>query len=230
MASRLMARGIPRAWAWMARTASSENRVSVRPARAQVARRYPSASAAVRAGAGIVVAELDPLVQGGHVADPEPAPQGGLADEHDGGRGPVIDPGVGQHPDRLELVVGEEVRLIDRDDDVPVFLLGLGGEGGLDLGDEGGVVEAGGLAERGGHRAVQAAHPDLGVGQVDQGMPGGVQAVGGGAEGDSLPRADLPGKHPRARGRRSASAAGRRLLCGQPSRTGRPRGWPSRTA
>jgi hypothetical protein len=31
-ASRLMARGRPRAWAWMARTASSENSVSERPA------------------------------------------------------------------------------------------------------------------------------------------------------------------------------------------------------
>src|SRR6266566_4696477 len=45
MASRLRARGRPRAWPWMARTASSENRVSVRPARARWARRYPAASA-----------------------------------------------------------------------------------------------------------------------------------------------------------------------------------------
>jgi hypothetical protein len=159
-----------------------------------------------------VVPELDPLVQGGHVTDPEPAPQGGLADEHDGGRGPVIDPGVGQHPDRLELVVGQEVRLVDRDDDVPVFLFCLGGEGGFDLGDEGGVVEAGGLAERGGHRAVQAAHSDLGVGQVDQGVPGGVQAVGGGAEGDGLPRADLPRYHPEPAGGDQPAEPGDGLL------------------
>ena len=40
MASRLMARGSPRAWAWMARTASSLKRVSVRPARARGSQPY----------------------------------------------------------------------------------------------------------------------------------------------------------------------------------------------
>jgi hypothetical protein len=35
------------------------------------------------------------------------------------------------------------VRFVDCEDDVPVSLAGLGGQGGLDLGDQGGVVEAG---------------------------------------------------------------------------------------
>ena len=48
-----MARGVPRAWEWMTRTASSEKRVSLRPAWARWARRYPSASAAVIAGEGM---------------------------------------------------------------------------------------------------------------------------------------------------------------------------------
>jgi hypothetical protein len=78
---------------------------------------------------------------------------------------------------------------------VPVPLVGLGGEGGLDLGDEGGVVEAGCLAEGHGDGAVDAAHPDLGVGQVDQGVPGGVQPVGRGAQCHGLPGADLAGQH-----------------------------------
>jgi hypothetical protein len=56
---------------------------------------------------------------------------------------------------------------------VPVFLVGLGGQRGLDLGDQGGVVEAGRLAERGGHGAVNAAYPDLRVRQVDE-TPHGV--------------------------------------------------------
>lgn len=59
-------------------------------------------------------------------------------------------------------------------------------------------MEAGGLAERGGYRAVQAAHADLGVGQVDDGVPGGVQAAGGSADGDGLPGSDLPGQRPEA--------------------------------
>src|SRR5205807_10300510 len=46
----------------------------------------------------------------------------------------------------------EHVRFVDREDDVPVPLVGLGGECCLDLGDQGGVVEAGCLAERGGQR------------------------------------------------------------------------------
>src|ERR1700677_518082 len=53
VARRLMARGMPRAQEWMTRTASSENRVSLRPAWVRWARRYPSASAAVIAGEGM---------------------------------------------------------------------------------------------------------------------------------------------------------------------------------
>jgi len=49
------------------------------------------------------------------------------------------------------------VRFVDGEDDVAVALVGFGGERGLDLGDEVGGVEAGGLAERGGQGAVDAA-------------------------------------------------------------------------
>ena len=47
---------------------------------------YPLASAGGERGRGDVVAELDALVEGGHVTDPQAAPQGGLADEQDGQR------------------------------------------------------------------------------------------------------------------------------------------------
>jgi len=40
---------------------------------------------------------------------------------------------------------------------VPVSLVGFGGQRGLDLGDQGGVVETGPLAERGGDGSVDAA-------------------------------------------------------------------------
>ncbi len=83
---------------------------------------------------------------------------------------------------------------------MPVALAGLGGQGGLDLGDQRGVVEAGRLAQGGGDGAVDPSGADLGVGQVDQGVAGGVQPVGGGADGHGLPGADLPGQHPEAAG------------------------------
>ena len=63
---------------------------------------------------------------------------------------------AGEHADGLELVGGEHVRFVDGEDDVAVALVGFGGECCLDLGDEVGGVEAGGLAERGGQGAVDA--------------------------------------------------------------------------
>ena len=83
---------------------------------------------------------------------------------------------------------------------MPVSFFCLGGERGLGLGDEGGVVEAGGLAEGGGDGAVDAAHPDLRVGQVDQGVAGGVQAGHGGAGGCRLAAADFAGQRAKAAG------------------------------
>jgi hypothetical protein len=79
-------------------------------------------------------------------------------------------------------------------------LVGLGGQGGFDLGYEGGVVEAWCLAQGQGYRSVDAAHAYLGVGQVDEGVAGGVQPVGGGAQGRCLPGADFAGQHPQAAG------------------------------
>ena len=87
---------------------------------------------------------------------------------------------------------------IDGQQHVPVSFFCLGGERGLDLGDESGVVEAGGLAEGGGDGAVDAAHPDLRVGQVDQGVAGGVQAGYGGAGGYRLAAADFAGQRAQA--------------------------------
>jgi hypothetical protein len=60
-------------------------------------------------GRGDVVAELDALVQGGHVADAEPAPQGGLADEQDAERRPGIEVVIRQHPHGLQLLAREQL-------------------------------------------------------------------------------------------------------------------------
>jgi hypothetical protein len=56
------------------------------------------------------------------------------------------------------------------------------------------VVEAGRPAERGDHGTVQTAHADGWVGQVDDGVPGGVQVGESGADGHGLAGADLPGE------------------------------------
>jgi hypothetical protein len=46
---------------------------------------------------------------GCHVTDPQAAPQGGLADEQDGQRRAGIKVAVREHPDRFQLLVGEQV-------------------------------------------------------------------------------------------------------------------------
>jgi hypothetical protein len=50
---------------------------------------------------------------------------------------------IRQHADGLQLLAGHQVRFVDGQDDVAVALVGLGGQGGLDLRGEGGVVEVG---------------------------------------------------------------------------------------
>src|SRR2546427_5098497 len=105
---------------------------------------------------------------------------------------------VRDHADGLQLVAGEHVRFVDGEDDVAVALVGFGGECCLDLGDEVGGVEAGGLAERGGQGAVDAPDADLGVGEVDEGVAGRVEGGGGGAGGGGVFRAGLA--RPGARG------------------------------
>src|SRR6266702_1749613 len=75
----------------------------------EVAADVPAGFRRAERGCGDVVAELDALVQGGHVADAEPAPQGGLADQQDGQRGPGIKIAIGQHSHGVQLLAGEQV-------------------------------------------------------------------------------------------------------------------------
>ena len=58
------------------------------------------------------VADGDPLVQGGEHAEAEAVPQGGLADEQGGERAAGVHVVVGQHADRFELLVVQQVRLV----------------------------------------------------------------------------------------------------------------------
>ncbi len=64
------------------------------------------------------------------------------------------------------------------------------------LGDQRGGVEAGDPAQPGHEGGVEAAGADRGVGQVDDGVPGGVELGERGAQRDGLARADLPGDDP----------------------------------
>lgn len=80
----------------------------------------------------------------------------------------------------------------DEDGCSAVFDL-FGGEGVGGLGDEGGVVGQG-LPAQGCHDlVVDAADPDGGVGQVDEGVAGRVQRGQRGADRDGFAGADLAG-------------------------------------
>ena len=57
------------------------------------------------------------------------------------------------------------------------------------------MVGFGDAAERGHDGVVDAADADGGVAQVDEGVPGGVQAGEGGAQGHGLAGADFAGDH-----------------------------------
>ena len=133
------------------------------------------------------VSDADPLVQGGEHAKPHAGPQLGLAEEQDGQRAGGVELGAGQHPDRLQLVMGQQVRLIDQQDRQPASLGELGGQVLGGLRDQGGVVEAGNPAEGGDDRVVNASRADLGVGDGDELVARGVQAGGGGARATVLP-------------------------------------------
>jgi len=82
---------------------------------------------------------------------------------------------VGQHPDRLQLLMIEQMRLVD-DEHGGAAAFGLVDREGVDgLRDEGGVVGQRSLPEGGDDLVVDAADPDRGVGQVDDRVSCGVQ-------------------------------------------------------
>jgi hypothetical protein len=87
----------------------------------------------------------------------ESPPQGGLAYEQAGQRAGGVHVRVGEHAHRLELRGVEQVRLVDDEDDLAAPLGRFGGERVGGLRDQGGVVEAGWLAERGDDGAVDAS-------------------------------------------------------------------------
>jgi hypothetical protein len=100
---------------------------------------------------------------------------------------------IRQEPQRFQLVVAEEVGLLD-DQDGGASALGLfGGERVGGLRSQGRVVGQGLPAQGGDDAVVDSAHPDGGIGQVDDVVAATVQGGHGSADGDGLASADLAG-------------------------------------
>src|SRR4029077_19026365 len=91
------------------------------------------------------------------------AAQGGLADEQAGERGVGVHAVVGQHPDGLELVVGQQVGFVQDEDGGAAALVAFGGERAGGLGDQPGGQVGRVRAECGDDRLVDPADADLGV-------------------------------------------------------------------
>jgi hypothetical protein len=85
------------------------------------------------------------------------------------------------------------VGLVDDQDGGLAAFVALGGQHGGGLGGQPGAGPVGGPAEGRNDGLVQAADADHRVGEVDDGVPGGVQAGQDGADGDGLAGADLAG-------------------------------------
>ena len=101
-------------------------------------------------------AHRDPLVEGGEGAHAQPAGEGGLAHQDAGEGAARVEVGVGEQAQLLELVGGQQMRLVDDQDDAPVALGLLGGEQVGGLGDELGLGVARDTAERGDDGRVEA--------------------------------------------------------------------------
>ena len=89
----------------------------------------------------------------------------------------------------------EQVGLVDEQDGGAAAFGGFAGEHVVGLGGEGGGAVGGPAAEGGDDVVVDAADAGGGVADVDDGVPGGVEAGEGGADGDGLADPDLAGDH-----------------------------------
>jgi hypothetical protein len=196
MARLLIARGMPREVWWIRAVASSENSGSDRPASVEV---VGDVGGGLGRGEPVEVEpQPDALVEGGEVALLQTSAEGGLAEQDQPERAAGVHVGVGQQPQLFELLDGEQVGFVDDEHDGLAAFAGLGGEQVGGLGDQGGPVELGDVAECGDQVVVDAAGADHGVGQVDDGEPGGVEGRDAGAGGEVLPAPTSPVTTPMA--------------------------------
>src|SRR6202034_1695421 len=129
-----------------------------------------------------VVADGDPLVEGGQDAELDHAAQGGLAEQDGGERGLAVHVVVGEHADRFELGVVEQVGLVDEQDGGAAAFGGLAGEHVVGLGGQRGGAVGGASAEAGDGVVVDAAGAGGGGGGGDDGLAG-ADLAGDDAEG-----------------------------------------------
>jgi hypothetical protein len=111
------------------------------------------------------VAQPDELVQCGEDAEFHSPSQGGLADQEAGERAGGVHVVIGEHADRLELRVVEEVGFVDDQDGGAAAFGLLDGEGVDGLRDQGGVVGQGSLPEGGDDLVVMPRTPTVGLGR-----------------------------------------------------------------
>src|SRR5260221_11488719 len=125
--------------------------------------------------AGYVVADGDALVEGGELAELQPAPQGGLADEQAGEHRGGVHGVVGEHAHGLELVGLGGVGFVDDQHGGAAAFGVLGGEGVGGLGGERGGAVGGPAAEGGGGGGVDGAGGAGGLGRENGGRPARAQ-------------------------------------------------------
>ena len=132
----------------------------------------------------------------GEGAHAQPSGESGLPDQ-DASEGTArIEVGVGEETELLELLGGEQMRLIDDEDD-PAMPLGLlRGQQVTGLGDELGLAVAGDAAEGGDDGDVETAGAEGGVGDVDHLVAGSVQPCHRGAHRHRLAGADVADDDP----------------------------------
>jgi hypothetical protein len=139
------------------------------------------------------VAQPDALVERGEHAEFHPPPQGGLADEQARERARRVEVMICQEPQRFQLVIAEQVRLLDDHDGGASPFSVFGGERVGGLWSQRGVMGQGLPTQRGDDAVVDAPDADGGVGQVDHGVAAAVQGGQRGAHGDGLAGADSAG-------------------------------------
>ena len=93
-------------------------------------------------------------------------------------------------------MVVQQMGFVDDEHGVAAPFGVFGGQRLGGLGGQGGPVKGRGVPERGHDVGEHAAHPDGGVGQVDEHVPGRIQVGGGRPHGHGLAGADLAGDHP----------------------------------
>ena len=117
--------------------------------------------------AGDRVADRDPLIERGERASPEPVAQGRLPEQKQAERRGLVHAHVRQAPDALQALAVEQVRLIDDQHDLLAPLRALGCQQLLGLGNQRGVMKAGGAAQRGDDHPVDPAQPHPRRAEVD---------------------------------------------------------------